>query len=47
LLIAAHTHSIFLGILFVGGLPERGWLSTNSQPPLTHCYHNFIWASLI
>jgi hypothetical protein len=47
LFIAARTCLTCLGILFVEGLPEWGLLSTDSQPSLKHCYHNFIWASLI
>ena len=47
LLIAAPTHSTFSGVLFVAGLPERGSLSTDSQPSLKHLCHTFICAALI
>ena len=42
LLIAAHTRSTFSGVLLGAGLPERGSLSTDSQPSLKHLCHTFI-----
>ena len=47
LLIAASTCSTFSGVLLVADLPERGSLSTNSQPSLKHLCHTFICAALI
>ena len=47
LLIAAHTHSTFWGVLLVVGLPESESLSTYSLPSLKCLCHTFIWASLI
>ena len=39
LLIAAHTHSTFSGVLFVAGLPEHGSLRTDSWPCLKCLCH--------
>ena len=47
LLIAAHTHSTFSGVLLVAGLPECGSLLTVSQPCLKNLCHTFICAALI
>ena len=47
LMIAAHTHSTFSGVLLVTGLPECGSLSTDSQPSLKHLYQIFICTALI
>ena len=42
LVITAHTHSTFSGVLLVAGLPEHGSLSTDSQSCLKHLCHTFI-----
>ena len=42
LLIAARTRSTFSGVLLVAGLPERGPLSTDSQPSLKCLCHTSI-----
>ena len=44
LLIAAPTHSTFLGVL-VAGLPEHGSLTTDSWPSLKHLFHTFYLCS--
>ena len=46
-LIADCTHSTYLGVLIVEGLPEHGSLSTDSWPSLKYQYYNFCWASPI
>ena len=46
-LIAACTCSTFSGVLLVGGLPERGSLSTDSWPSFKHLCHASICAALI
>ena len=47
LLIAAHTHSTFSGVLLVAGLLERGSLSTHPRPSLKSLCHPFICAALV
>ena len=44
LLIAPHTSSTFSGVLLVGGLPEHGYISTDSWSPFKDLCHTFICA---
>ena len=47
LLIAACTHSTFLHVLLVAGLPGHGSLLTDSWPSLKHLCHTFICVALV